>query len=303
MLALARFISVAVTLTFSVSHLNAGQRPPRLVNSGELPPSAEQVASATGLLPLFSRLQEMVTLPPDAANRLEVLSLRQEILEDVVSNSLQVDATIAKIDNEIAQASELRAYLADKRDGTVNLLNLASIGTGGVLGIVGSALQLSPGSAKAGNATGIVSGAVTSTLSSFGLKAQKGEVRRFGFPSNMLAELFNRPVEANSTYPTAAWEFMTSVAPTDQDKITRQQRLIRTWVEVKRIDAPDTQKGKTKIEHVTSRPSDGYKLTIDDLEDRVAMLQDVRAKLSLMKRDLGVLLQALPKNARARPRD
>jgi hypothetical protein len=265
-------------------------------DTGELPPSAEQVASAAGLLQPFHRLRELMALPPGARNGLELLSLRQDILEGVTSSSLQVDATIAQIDNEIAQCSELRGYLADKRDHTVNLLNLSSIATGGALGVVSSALQLSARTSKAGNATGIVSGAVTSTLSAFGLKTQKGQQRRFGFPSNMLAELFNRSVEPNSEYPLPVWQFMTSVAPTDEDKITRQQRLIRTWVQVKRIDPPDTVKGKLKIEHVTSRPSDGYKLTIDDLEDRVAMLQDVRAKLSFMKRDLGVLLQALPKS-------
>lgn len=298
--ALARFVVLA-TFVCALPNLNAGQRTPKLANTQELPPSAEEVAGSTGLLPLFTRLQQLAAQPPDSVNQFEVLSLRQEILEDVTSSSLDVDATIAQIDNEIAQANELRGYLADRRDRTVNLLNLASIGTGGVLGIVGSALQLSPASAKAGNATGIVSGAVTSTLSTFGLRAQRGEDRRFGFPSNMLAELFNRPAEPNSTYPTAVWDFMTSVAPTDQDKITRQQRLIRTWVEVKRIDPPNTRKGETKIEHVTSRPSDGYKLTIDDLEDRVAMLEDLRAKLSFMKRDLAVLLQALPKRALATP--
>jgi hypothetical protein len=293
--ALPRHVAVAVILTFPLQSLDAEQRSPKLADNKELPASAEEVASSTGLLPLFHRLQEIMTLPPGAANQLEVLSLRQEVLEDVVSSSLQVDATIAQIDNEIAQAGELRGYLADKRDRTVNLLNLSSIATGGVLGIVGSALQLSPQLARAGNATGIVSGGVTSTLSSIGLRAQKGEVRRFTFPSNMLAELFNRPVEPNSEYPSAVWQFITSVAPTDQDKITRQQRLIRTWVEVERIDPPDTPKGKRKVEHVTSQPSAGYKLTIDDLEDRVAMLQDVRAKVSFMKRDLSALLQALPK--------
>ena len=294
--ALPRRVAVAVILTFPLQYLDAMQRGPKLADNGELPPSAEEVASATGLLPLFRRLQELVALPPDAVNRLEVLLLRQSILEGVVTSSLQVDATIAQIDNEIAAAGELRGYLADKRDGKVNLLNLSSIAAGGVFGIVSSALQLSPQTAKAGNTTGIVSGGLTSTLSAIGLKSQRGEDRQFRFPSNMLAELFNRPVDPTSEYPFAVRQFITSVAPTDQDKITRQQRLIRTWIEVKRIDPPDTPKGKKKIEHVTSRPSESYKLTIDDLEDRVAMLQDLRAKLSFMKRDLGVLLQALPKN-------
>jgi hypothetical protein len=40
-------------------------------------------------------------------------------------------------------------------------------------------------------------------------------------------------------------------------------------------------------------------LSIDDLEDRAAMLQDVRARISYLKRDLGALLASLPPVAHA----
>jgi hypothetical protein len=36
------------------------------------------------------------------------------------------------------------------------------------------------------------------------------------------------------------------------------------------------------------------KLSIDDFEDRGAMLQDIRARISYLKRDLGALLASLP---------
>jgi len=49
-----------------------------------------------------------------------------------------------------------------------------------------------------------------------------------------------------------------------------------------------------KIARVTSEPSEMLKLSIDDLEDRAAMLQDVRARISFLKRDLGNLLASLP---------
>jgi hypothetical protein len=51
--------------------------------------------------------------------------------------------------------------------------------------------------------------------------------------------------------------------------------------------------GGDKINRVTSQPSDRLLLIIDDLEDRSAMLQDVRAKISFLKRDLADLLLAL----------
>jgi hypothetical protein len=45
---------------------------------------------------------------------------------------------------------------------------------------------------------------------------------------------------------------------------------------------------------VTSQPSDKLPLTIDDLEDRSDMLEDVRAKVSFLKRDLPLWSYLLP---------
>jgi hypothetical protein len=210
----------------------------------------------------------------------------------VTSASLQVDATTAQIDNEIAQAVELRDQLRDKRDNQLNLLNLSGILTGGALGVASSALQLSSRSGS-GNVVGIVAGVATSGLSAVGLRAQKGKQHPFLFGSNMLAPVFHRPAERVDTYPPAVWSFLNAVAPTDRDGFTRLQRLIHTWIEVARIDDPNSAKGADKVRRVTSAPADHLKLTIDDLDDRQAMLGDLRAKLSFMKRDLAILLSTL----------
>jgi hypothetical protein len=72
---------------------------------------------------------------------------------------------------------------------------------------------------------------------------------------------------------------------------TRKQQLVETWVQVKRIDSLASA---DKIDRLTSQPSQLRKLTIDDFEDRAAMLQDVRARISFLKRDLGALISSLP---------
>jgi len=82
--------------------------------------------------------------------------------------------------------------------------------------------------------------------------------------------------------------------PTDPDRLIRRDGLIRTWLELNRLDSLTTPAGKLKIERVTSMPSQHQLLTIDDLEDRIAMLQDVPAKISYLKRDLAALLLSLP---------
>ncbi len=73
--------------------------------------------------------------------------------------------------------------------------------------------------------------------------------------------------------------------------LTRKEQLLQTWVQVRRIDSLSSTE---KIDRLTSQPSESLKLTIDDFEDRGAMLQDVRARISYLKRDLGALLASLP---------
>jgi hypothetical protein len=241
-------------------------------------------------------LSQLIKLTKTQADPSKLTPLRQKILEKVVAASLQVDATIAQIDNEIAQSNEVRGYLSDKKDKAVNRANMLSIVAGGTLGATSEGLQLPSGENKASSLIGIAAGVVSSSLAISGIRAQKGGTRLFDFNSNMLAELFERSTLEDSRYDPIVWSFLSDVAPTDPEGLSRKERLIKTWITLKRIDLHSTSAGKNKIDRVTSQPSDKLPLTIDDLEDRSAMLEDVRAKISFLKRDLSVLLSSFPIN-------
>jgi hypothetical protein len=243
------------------------------------------------VLPEVNQLNELVRNQSETS---EITQLRQVIIEKVLAASLEVDATIAQIDNEIAQSNEVRGYLSDRRDKAVNRANLLSIVSGGTLGATSAGLQLPSGDNKASSIVGIAGGVLSSTLAISGIRAQKGGTRLFDFNSNMLAELLDRSTLPDSRYDPIVWGFLNDVAPTDEDGLTRKGRLIQTWITLKRTDPPSTSAGKDKIDRVTSQPSDKLPLTIDDLEDRSAMLADVRAKISFLKRDLAALLLSLP---------
>jgi hypothetical protein len=169
--------------------------------------------------------------------------------------------------------------------------NLLGIIIGGGLGATSSGLQLSSTLDKPAAAVGIGSGVLSAGFGLAGIHAQPGKTTRFDFNSNMLAELFDRPTLPDSHYPATIAAFLDADSPGDTSGLTRKQQLIQTWIQVKRIDSLASTE---KIEHVTSQPSELLKLSIDDFEDRAAMLQDVRAKISFLKRDLGALLASLP---------
>src|SRR3984885_9061725 len=252
------------------------------------PMPSESTAQLIGVSSEISQLKKLSANPVEA-DRWQILWLHQRISEQVMAASLQVDATIAQIDNEIARSNEVRGFLADRRDRTVSRANLLSVLVGGAVGATSSGLQLSSNLTKPAAGVGIGAGTLSATLALVGIREEKGQSSPFDFESNMLAEFFDRSTLANSQYPATIWGFVNEVY--GHTWLTRKEQLLQTWVQVKRIDSLSSTE---KIDRLTSQPSEGLKLSIDDFEDRGAMLQDVRARISYLKRDLGALLASLP---------
>ena len=68
----------------------------------------------------------------------------------------------------------------------------------------------------------------------------------------MLSEVFARPAAASNMYPPVVSSFMHAIPPDDEEGLSRQDRLIQSWVQVGRIPPPDSAKGREKIDRLTS---------------------------------------------------
>ena len=283
-MSLARSLHLLVLAAIAVaaSAQTVEPRPPAV--------ASKSIADLIKVSPELRRLQALST-GAAPADRWQILWLHQRISEQVMAASLQVDATIAQIDNEISRANEVRGYLADRRDHSVSRANLLGVIVGGAVGATSSGLQLSSNLTKPAAGVGIGAGTLSAGFALAGIHAQKGKSSSFDFESNMLAEFFDRPTLPNSQYPATIWTFLNEDSTYGSPGLTRKEQLLQTWVQVKRIDSLSSTE---KIDHLTSQPSQNLKLTIDDFEDRGAMLQDVRARIAYLKRDLGALLASLP---------
>jgi hypothetical protein len=262
----------------------------RIESRSTMPSPTESTAQLIKVAAEINQLQKLSTSSVPA-DQWQILWLHQHITEQVMAASLQVDATIAQIDNEIARSNEVRGYLADRRDRVVSRANLLSALVGGAVGATASGLQLSSSLTKPAAGVGIGAGTVSAGLALVGIHEGKGKSSPFDFDSNMLAQFFDRPTLPNSQYPSTIWVFLNEPSPNAPAGLTRKEQLLRTWVQVRRIDSLASVE---KIDRLTSQPSESLKLSIDDFEDRGAMLQDVRARISYLKRDLGALLGSLP---------
>ena len=280
-----------LTAVFCFAANSFAQKPMMAVDKN-LPLSAEQTADAIGILPLFARIKELTALPAGSSTA-ELAVLQQQVLLRVTAASLQIEAATGEIDSEIADTRELENYLTSRRNSRRNSINLLSLAIGGTLGSASSALGFTVHN-TASSVTGLAAGTTTVALSLWELRARRGEVRTLETPSNMLSEIFNRPSGGNDMYPPVVITFMRAIPPDDKDGLSRQERLIRDWIKVGRISPPDSPRGREKIDHVTSLPSQGIKQSIEDLDDRQAMLYDLRVRFKYIQQDLASLLTSIP---------
>jgi hypothetical protein len=253
-------------------------------------PNLENTERLLGILPEITQLQKLSSVAAPA-DRWQLMWLHEQITEHILHAYLEFDATNAQIDTEMTRADELHSYLSDRRDDTVTRDNLLGIIIGGGLSAASSGLQLSSKLGKPASVVGLTGGVASAGFGLMGIHAQSGRTAQFDFESNMLAAFFERPSLPNSVYPSLVWTLLNQPSADDRAGLTRKEKLLRLWLRVKRIDSLDS---KEKIDHLTSQPSQGFRLSIDDLEDRSAMLHDVRSTISYLKVDLAAILASLP---------
>jgi hypothetical protein len=255
---------------------------------------ATQVADEIGVAQLLDQLNSNLAI--GSPTSLESLTLRQEITEKVLAASLDVDSVNAIIDTEVEQIRGIRADLQAKRDKAQNILNIASVFTGGVAGAITSAMQFKPSSVNLGNGIGVAGGAGSVVLSIVGMRMQGGR-KSLGDSPRMLARFFGREPEATeaiqSVYPEEVWAYLDSAPSSQPNVVTRREQLIAKWRSEGRINQDGSPKGERKIESMSTSISQLRKLSINDMSDRVTMLLDVRARVSLMKRGLSEILRGL----------
>jgi hypothetical protein len=255
-----------------------------------LPASAEQVANTIGVAGAVQRLR---TFGSGCTATLDELALRQQISDAVLTASLDIDSVLAEIDNERAQILEVRGHLSDKRDRKVNLLSLANIVAGTGSGIIGTAMQFKDSTAIAGDAVGLAGGSAGVILSIAGMK-QQGGAAPLGVAPNMLAPLFNQRAELRSIYPADVWTYL-NTAPLNDPRVhvPWREELMNRWMQSGVLGPPNTPASQAKIQLLTSRIGEQRRLPLDVLSDRGAMLLDLRARVSLMTRDLRDLMAAV----------
>jgi len=275
-----------------------GQAPPASKGTPAQIPLNGDFEETAHILGLDSQLHKLLVLqsqrPTGAPATLEELAVRQELLESVEATAMDVDSVIAEISSEQSEIGSIRTELQAHRDRTVSRFTTAALLTGSGLGTAVSATQFTTLSSKTqnvGDAIGIGSGAASTILSILAARAQKGPRGIVEETPNMLAPLLGGTPALNTYYAPAVLRYLHSVpAGEDPSEGTRLGQLMAQWDRTGRLSETNPPERSQEIAALTSSGDPKVKVSIDDLTNRVAMLGDVRARVSLMKRDLATLI-------------
>ena len=268
----------------------------RAQTSSSLPPIDSGVSGAIGVskpLAELAGLERRGEGDSDAA-----LRLRNAIMLRVMLASFDVDQTLARIDAEQAHVSESRAVLEAQKQHRDTELNIAAFAVGGALGSVGSAMELSAGLNRAGNAVSLAGAASALSISIVQLRL-RGGTRLLLSPYNMLAEVLGEPPNAQSRYPAVVETYLHAPAAEDgllPDRSPPEVSLRTAWVRLHRLQGAGSAKGDNggaTVASVTTSPASGLKLTSVELADREAMLRDLHGTVALLKTDLRDILLRL----------
>ena len=265
------------------------------ISAFRLSPEAAQVARDINVAPLMARLydERIQNGRPTA----DTLAIRQEIMERVMAASLDIDSVDSVVDIEIEHVRAVRGGLQAKRDRAQNLVNVASIFGGGVAGVVGTAMQFTARTANLGNAISVGGGAGSVVLSLIGLHQQGGTSDLGNSPRILSRFAGHEPAaaeEVSSVFPLYVWTYLNSV-PTDKPagSATRRVLLMAKWQSEGKVDQDGLLKSEQKLKAQGLLGKQPPKLTISEMDDVQAMLLDITASVSLMKRDLSEILRSL----------
>ncbi len=284
----------AVTLWVVAAATSEGQQslpgPAPSADSSTVPTA---ITGALGIAPALARLQQLAQT--GKAGSAPALALREQVVEQVLLASFDVDETLGRIDAEAAHANDIRYLVVAEKERRDAAFNLATFAIGGALATAGSAMELTRGLNHAGNAVSAAGGATALTLSALQFEGSKGK-RVFRSPYNMLAEILGQQPNGESHYPALVTAYL--LAPTSGDgQIPDEQppeiSLVAAWHRLKRLQQGTGSKGAS-LQAVTSDPAQGLKLTGDELADREAMLRDLHGAVALLKVELRDVLRSLP---------
>ena len=323
----ANILTPSQALAAATAPANTVELPRQILRTGvdlksaSLSPNTVQLAESIKVLPVLQRIYKLraqqdetvfaadgspntlddATTIRSLARRVELLESRQKAQAILMGCANEIDFVMAEIDAEQNVYAEILSTFQSDRDKAVARTNAISFITNGALWAVSCALNIPsykyPGYSVQTGITGIIAGLVPSVASMYALKQYSGKKRTSDTAPNMLAKLFGYPASGEIDYPPSVWAYLNSVPQeSNQDAkkaMVRKDILIDRWLQDKNIPTFTDINDKRTLDIITATQSYKKGLTIDSLNARLTMLEQLQGEVAKMKRLLLELAMVL----------
>jgi hypothetical protein len=257
-------------------------------------PGAKEIAEILGILPEMEKMNALHQRgTANERDEIDELKLHSKLSDSLLIAGLEVRDAVARIERELARLDRLHGALQDKRDKAIKYNSLANVFGTGVINEIGQAGEMKVNEIP-GETTELVGGGIAMALSAYALHAQGSQKTTVNLKPNMLSQILDRPVSKDTQMPPVVWDYLNRVPPDATDGRTRLDELIRHWQKYRFIGNLKNSEGKNRATHLTNTGS-RVTLSIDLMEDQMALLSDLRAEIYQIDRSLLELLLCMQK--------
>lgn len=290
-----RLCATRVPTQPAVSEEAPGADPGRLVALG-FSRNAAEVAEAIGAgAPLLRMAMLEAGGPRGLAQEVQVLRLRQAVMDRIMAAMLDVSGMLAAIDCEGERGDQLRVHLQGIESRRNRGLGIASIMVGALTAAVSGGLSVAgAGGSDIAAMTGGLAEASVATALLFGSASGRLKSER-----NLLREIWEQPARS-ALFPAPVWRYLTRRPAGEAGQPSVAETVVAAWRAAGLLGEPGSATERARIALLFGP---GGEYGVEELEARDAMLDLLEAQIALMSGDLRLLLQELLVRPGVAPRD
>ena len=231
-----------------------------------------------------------------ADGKMNIMFGKQEMNEQILSFHFDMRRAINHVDRQKAGAEAIKATLAEHQDRAIKYNSYGDLIAGGVTGILSGSLALGEVDFRAPATVDVVEGSGQAALALLALKNMRREHRiETGLP-NLLGHIIYSD-NSDGFYPESVWTFLNTVSTTNKSGLTRRQALVERWETngYCLVHGGHRMSKKQREEHLAGKSNGKIKFDIGLIDDRVAMIEDLKAEITSMDNTLAELFEYVRK--------
>ena len=245
--------------------------------------TAVDTASVIGVLPELM----VIASARDGSQTFErLLTARQNLVERVTLTMLEVASVTGEIDCENERSGQLRNQLQKAEEHRLRSFTVAGLVLGAATAIVSGSIALHSPEAASANIVNVLGGSAQAATGYATLSYSP--IGLLGHERNLLTDIWHGETES-AAYPASIWQFLNHSRGGNADA-PLSRLLVAQWKAGGWLGTQDSDEERRRAGLIFGK---GGKYTIEDLQARDAILDQLEATVKLLYQDLALLLREL----------